>query len=137
MPSGSTRIWERSHKQAIASTLGEGESLPSNYLFMDAPAAWEYPERAREPAPDWKQIREDSNVWYNLKPGSPEWRVLGQEIMDWYVEEWFDWIGAVGEVPAIIVAKNNLGNVVTPGLWPGIGVSDVLVQSWADQLYWK
>ena len=130
-------VWERSHKEAIASTLEEGASLPSNYLFMDAPAAWEYPERAREPAADWKQIREDSNVWYNLKPGSPEWRALGQEIMDWYVEEWFDWIGAVGEVPAIVIAKNNLGNVVTPGLWPGIGVSDVLVQSWADQLYWK
>ena len=49
----------------------------------------------------------------------------------------FGIIGAVGEVPSVIVAKNNLGNVVTEDIWPGTGVADLLMQSWMDQLYWK
>ena len=60
----------------------------------------------------------------------------GIKVFDYVVDD-FGIIGAVGETPSVIVAKNDLGNVVTEEIWPGTGVADLLMQSWMDQLYWK
>jgi hypothetical protein len=94
-------------------------------------------ENAREVPPDWYREQETLvNEWNATEMGSPEYMDLGQKVMDTYVS-WMWRIGSVGEVPTVMIAKNKLGNVVSPGWLNGMPLDHEYVQTWMDQLYWK
>jgi peptide/nickel transport system substrate-binding protein len=135
--SGPWGRWQTSHEQAIRSTLKEGENLPVDYLLLKAPATWQYPANAEEPSQQWKEMRTLALKWQLTDMGTPEYTKMGIDLYNYLVRDWFMWIGAVGELPTPIVAKNNLGNVMKPGWVNGLQVSDLLMQTWMDQLYWK
>ena len=88
--------------------------------------------------PDWWLKQADlEDAWQLTDPGSKEYLELGQQVFDFYVTNLIK-IGTVGEVPSILVAKNKLGNVITPGWLKGYDPSAALfVMQWCDQLYWK
>jgi len=67
--------------------------------------------------------------------GSPEYRELGIKVFNTYVNL-MEAIGTVGEVPTIMIAKNKLRNVVTPGWLKGVPIDHEYVQTWMDQMYW-
>ena len=133
-------FWIRSHANALRSTLPEGALLPSGWQLLPPVAGWEYVggggRPAEEPPLHWKEWRALKDRWLTMELGSEEFIQAGIEVFDYVVKD-FGIIGAVGETPSVIVAKNDLGNVVTEDIWPGTGVADLLMQSWMDQLYWK
>lgn len=86
---------------------------------------------------DWKEMATLGDEWQNTDMGTAEYRRMGIELFNWLVNDWWGWIGMVGEVPSVIISKNKLGNVIKPGWVTGLMVSDLLMQTWMDQLYWK
>ena len=134
------KLWIQSHANAVRSTLPDGAILPAGWQLLPPVQGWEYVgsrgRAAEEPPLHWKEWRALKDRWLNMEHGSDEFIEAGIEIFNYVVDD-FGIIGAVGEVPSVIVAKNDLGNVVTEDIWPGTGVADLLMQSWMDQLYWK
>ena len=72
-----------------------------------------------------------------MEVGSKEYLETGRKVFDFYVTGLYK-LGTVGQVPTLLIAKNKLGNVVTPGWVKGFDVSNPsFVMQWSDQLYWK
>jgi len=126
--------WLSSKMAAAEEELGEGVSLPPDWRRLKTAKDDEL--EGEEPPMYWIEKEELLNVWSQTEMGSPEYRELGQEYLDFWVNR-LTRIGVVGEIPNIMIAKNKLGNVLTPGWVSGAPVDHEYVQTWMDQLYWK
>jgi hypothetical protein len=68
--------------------------------------------------------------------GSPEYVELGREVYDFYVKNILK-IGTVGEIPQVMIKKNNLGNVPPPWYITGYDLHARFIQLYQDQFYFK
>lgn len=135
--SNNWRIWQNymgELETALTDSLADGETLPDGWRSMDPPNGveidWERP-------PQWYVDSLDlAAEWNQTEMGSPEYVEIAKELFDQQVKLLVR-IGAVGEIPSVMIAKNGLGNVLPPGWVAGMPLDHEYVQTWMDQLYWK
>jgi peptide/nickel transport system substrate-binding protein len=131
-------IWEDDHREALESQLEPGEMLPARWRFVEKSGLEDTYNQLGEVPPDWwNEAMTLEDQWQGSEMGSPEYTDMGRRLFEFYVEEFFEHIGLVGEVPSILIAKTKLGNVIKPGWQVGAPLDHQTVQTWMDQLYWK
>jgi len=111
--------------------------LPPNWRRLPTPEGTDektFP--GLKPPDDWIDILEKQFNWTQTEMGSPEYVKLAQEVFDYHVKN-LNRIGIVGELPSVMIAKKNLGNVLTPGWVRGAAVDDTMIVEYIEQLYWK
>jgi peptide/nickel transport system substrate-binding protein len=134
---GHAPLWDQwlvAKQRAVQTIVGVGKPLPANWRRMDTPSATLPGEK---PPEEWIAISELEEQWQNSEPGSAQYRELGARYIDFFIQHMYT-VGTVGQVPNVVVAKSNLGNVVPPGFVSGYDPSwESFMMQWADQLYWK
>jgi hypothetical protein len=127
-------LWLPAKEAAAKKMLEEGEELPANWRWLETPEDDELPG---ERPPDWWLEQADlEDRWMATDMGTAEYRRLGQEVYDFYVENVIK-IGTVGEIPNVLIVKKGLGNVPPPGYVEGLDLGDRLIHAYRDQFYWK
>ena len=87
-----------------------------------------------EPPQEIKELEENIARMKNAKLGSKEYVELSQKILDFHAEKVY-FIGSVGMVPTIYIAKKNIGNV--PRRVPPASEDALSLNHWANQLFFK
>lgn len=126
--------WGGAKTAAVQAMLGQGVALPPDWRRLETPTDDEIEFEA--PPEWWIDYKELSESWADTAMGSAEYERIAKEYFGYAVENLF-MIGFVGMVPNLLIAKNDLGNVIPPNYASGQGVGNELIQPYMDQLYWK